>query len=191
MSVYLSEAVDAVEAALRPVTGGDWSLPGTGDWTCLATVAHVGDCLLSYAAQIVAQPASRYVNFEAVVGLGATPEEVLEFALAGGRILASVVRTADRSARAFHPTGHADPEGFAAMGCVEMLLHGDDVARRFEQRVVPSDESCQRVLRRLFPEIEVGTDDSWTTLRWATGRTDMPGRAGRADWRWRGSPLDE
>jgi hypothetical protein len=73
----------------------------------------------AYAGQLAVRPAARYVRFLASADADASPAEVLEFAEAGGRILAATVRTAPRQARAYHPTGMADPEGFAAMGCVE------------------------------------------------------------------------
>src|SRR3712207_7934584 len=38
----------------------------TGEWNCRQTAEHVGDCLLSYAAQLVARPDARYVRFLAV-----------------------------------------------------------------------------------------------------------------------------
>ncbi|MFC7650006.1 hypothetical protein ACFQX6_63985 [Streptosporangium lutulentum] len=59
----------------------------------------------------------------------ASPAQVLEFAETGARILAAMVRTTPARVRAYHPTGMADPEGFAAMGCVEALLHGQDIAQ--------------------------------------------------------------
>jgi len=114
----LDAAVSAVVAALRPAADRDWSAQaGTLEWDCWHTAEHIGDCLLSYAGQLAVRPAARYVRFLASADAGASPAEVLEFAEAGGRILAATVRTAPRQARAYHPTGMADPEGFAAMGC--------------------------------------------------------------------------
>jgi hypothetical protein len=126
----LDAAISTVVSTLRPVTGRDWSAQaGTLEWDCWHTAEHIGDGLLSYAAQLAVQPTTRYVRFLASADKDASPAEVLEFAEGGGRILAAIVRTAPSHVRAYHPTGMADPEGFAAMGCVEALLHGRDIAQ--------------------------------------------------------------
>lgn len=190
----LDTALDCVATALGAATGKDWSaLPGTGDWDCWHTAEHVGDCLLSYAAQLVARPAGRYVRFLAAADKEASAAEVLEFAVAGGRILAATVRTAAPRVRAYHPTGMADPEGFAGMGCVEALVHGADVALGLGLRFDPPRDLCARVLARMFPEVseELAGVDPWQALSWATGRLALSGHERRTRWRWRGAPLGE
>ena len=190
----LDLALTSVVAALRPATGRDWSArAGDLDWDCWHTAEHVGDCLLSYAAQLVARPDDRYVPFLANADKDAPPEQVLEFAEAGGRILAAVVRTTPQRTRAYHPTGRADPEGFAAMGSIEALLHGEDIAQGLGLAIDPPREVCARVLARLFPEVspELSTVDSWAALRWCGGRIALPGRPRREAWKWRGAPLGE
>ncbi len=187
----LDAALDCVATTLRPATGKDWTaFPGTGDWDCWHTAEHVGDCLLSYAAQLVARPTTRYVRFLAAADKDASAAEVLEFAVAGGRILAATVRTAAPQVRAYHPTGMADPEGFAGMGCVEVLVHGADVARGLGPLLDPPRDLCARVLARMFPEVSAEADP-WQALLWATGRGDLPGHERRTEWRWRGAPLGE
>ncbi|MFG3599906.1 hypothetical protein [Micromonospora chersina] len=42
--------------------------------------------------------------------------------------------------------GRADPEGFAAMGCVETLLHGDDIAQGLGLAIDPPRDVCARLL---------------------------------------------
>ncbi len=187
----LLEAVEVLGTDLGSATKEDWSVAGTGDWTCQDTLKHLGDCLLSYAGQLAAQPQSRYVQFEAVVAPGATNEELLEFAVAAAQILASVAATSDPMVRAFHPTGRSDPEGFVSMGCVEVLLHGADIAGQFAIAFEPSLGLCERVLHRLFPEITFEDASAWDALRWATGRTSSFDGTLRTEWRWRGAPLDE
>lgn len=187
----LDVAIGAVVAALAPATGRDWSVrAGSLDWDCWHTAEHVGDCLLSYAAQIAVRPTTRYVRFLASADKDASPAEMLEFAETGARVLASTVRTAPADARAYHPTGMADPEGFAAMGCVEALLHGDDIARGLGLSFGPPSAICRGVLGRLFPDhaADLAGTDPWAALRWATGRTELPGRPQRQSWRWQGAP---
>ncbi|SCG54260.1 maleylpyruvate isomerase mycothiol-dependent enzyme family protein [Micromonospora coxensis] len=188
----LDAAMSDVVARLRPATGLDWAARAGGlEWDCWHTAEHIGDCLLSFAGQLVARPQERYVRFMANADKDASPAEVLEFAEAGARILAATVRTSGPTVRAYHPTGRADPEGFAAMGCAETLLHGDDVARGLGLAIDPPRDVCARVLTRLFPEAaqELAGVDPWAALRWSTGRIELPGRPRPAQWRWRGAPL--
>ena len=188
----LDAAVSGVVSVLRPATSRDWSVrAGDVDWDCWHTAEHIGDCLLSYAAQLAARPTGRYVRFLASADKDASAGEVLEFAEAGGRILVAAVRAAPAGARAYHPTGLADPEGFAAMGCVEMLLHGNDIARGLGLRIEPDRDTCRAVLTRLFPDTpeELAGTDPWEVLQWATGRSDLPGHPRPRDWRWHGAPL--
>lgn len=192
----LLAAIENVVSTLRTGTDRDWSTPAaTLDWDCRHTTEHIGDCLLSYAGQLTVEPRERYVPFMAHADTDAPPEGLLEFVLMGGRVLASVVRTSPAGARAYHPTGLADREGFMGMGCVEVLVHGHDVATGLGLELDPPREVCARVLDRMFPEQAASAadaeDDPWAVLRWATGRTDLPGRPAPASWRWRGAPLDD
>jgi hypothetical protein len=190
----LDTAISSVVSALQPATSQDWSArAGTLEWDCWHTAEHIGDCLLSYAAQLAVQPTTRYVRFLASADKDANPAEVLEFAEAGGRILTAAVRTAPAHARAYHPTGLADPEGFAAMGCVEVLLHGHDIAEGLGASLDPDRGTCRAVLTRLFPQTpeDLTSTDPWETLQWATGRLSLPGHQQLQHWRWHGAPLDE
>jgi hypothetical protein len=188
----LDSALAVLTDALEPATDRDWSSPaGTLEWDCWHTAEHIGDVLMSYAAQLVAQPTTRYVRFLATADTDATTAEVLEFALAGGGILVAAVRAAPSHIRAYHPTGMADAEGFAAMGCVEALVHGHDIAHGLGVQLNAPPQVCARVLARLFPNTpaELAGLDPWTVLLWATGRLDLPGHPRPEKWRWRGAPL--
>ena len=118
---------------------------------------------------------------------------MLEFAEAGGRILAATVRTAPPHIRAYHPTGMADPEGFAAMGCTEALLHGHDIAQGLGITLNPPRDLCGGVLVRLFPQAaaDLASKDPWQALQWTTGRASLPGHPQLQQWRWHGTPLGE
>jgi len=190
----LDAAVFTTVTTLRPATGRDWSVPaGTLEWDCWHTAEHIGDCLLSYAGQLVAQPTTRFVRFVVYADKDAAPAEVLEFAEAGGRLLAATVRTCSPQVRAWHPTGMADPEGFAGMGCVEALVHGHDIAQGLGLALDPPRQVCTRVLARMFPHTmaDLADLDPWMALLWATGRIALPGRPRVAHWRWHGAPPGE
>ncbi|AVT28800.1 hypothetical protein C6361_04025 [Plantactinospora sp. BC1] len=191
----LELAVASVAGTLRPGTDRDWAVPAGGlDWDCWHTGEHLGDCLLSYAMQLGARPADRYVRFLATVDPAATPAQVLEFVEGSGQLLAAMVRTAPASVRAWHPYGMGDPAGFAGMGCVETLLHGDDIARGLGLTLTPPAEVCARVLARMFPQVAAeltGVVEPWLALRWATGRVELPDRPRVRRWRWHAEPLDE
>ncbi|MFI5561868.1 hypothetical protein ACIA2T_21540 [Amycolatopsis japonica] len=189
----LDAAITSVVGELRQVSGRDWSAAsGTGDLNAWRTAEHLGDCLISYAGLLIARPSTpRFVCFESVADQAATPSEMLEFVTVAGGILVATLRTVDPDVRAYHPSGRADLEGFAGMGCIEVLVHGEDMARGLEVTLDPPRDVCSRVLARMFPDVDVTGVDPWTALLWATDRTELPGRPSRAGWQWRGTPLDD
>ena len=112
--------------------------------------------------------------------------QVLE---ASGGLLAAVVRTRAPQVRAYHSYVESDPEGFAAMGIVETLVHTHDVAAGLglaSERLPPAD-LCARVLGRLFPGAPA-VPDPWRALLWATGPAELPGHPRLTSWRWYGEP---
>ena len=106
----LDAAIACIMSGLLPLTDRDWSVrAGSLEWNCWHTAEHIGDCLLSYAWQLAVQPTTRYVRAVATAEKDASPAEVLEFAITGGRVLASMVRTSPAHVRAFHPAGDRRP----------------------------------------------------------------------------------
>jgi hypothetical protein len=187
----LDAAMSCVMSGLLPVTDRDWSVrAGTLEWDCWHTAEHIADCLLSYAWQLAVQPTTRYVRAIATAEKDASPAEVLEFAVTGERVLAAMVRTSPAHVRAFHPAGIADPEGFAALGCNEALLHGNDIALGFGRSLDPPRDVCRRVLARLYPQApsELADADPWTSLLCAGGRTELPDHP-QPQWRSHPAPL--
>ena len=179
-------------SGLLPLTDRDWSVPaGTLEWDCWHTAEHIGDCLLSYAWQLAVQPTARYVRAIATAEKDSSPAEVLEFAVTGGRVLASMVRTSPAHVRAYHPAGMSDPEGFAGLGCYEALLHGNDVAQGFGLSLDPPRDVCRRVLARIFPHApaDLAAQDPWTVLLWAGGRVELPSHTRPSSWRPHPAPL--
>jgi hypothetical protein len=74
------------------------------------------------------------------------------------------------------------------MACDEMLIHTDDAAKGLGLRFVPDLELAGRVLARLFPWHDPGSD-AWQALLWANGRIDLPGRQNQTGWTWHCAPL--
>jgi hypothetical protein len=199
-------AVSLAASTLRTAAGKDWHVPAADlTWTCWETVEHIADDLFAYAAQIAAEntPPSSYVPFGWRRGRPEGPaltiyaddtketEGLLQVLESSGGLLAAVVTVAAPERRAFHPYGISDPSGFAAMGVVETLVHMHDVAAGLGLPWSPPEELCDRSLRRIFRDVVATTADagsSWTSLLWATGRVELPGRPRRENWKWDGTP---
>ncbi|GAA2742430.1 MULTISPECIES: DinB family protein [Kitasatospora] len=201
----LSATLRAALATLRPAVGAAWTTPlAPGGWSCWETVEHVADGLFGYAAQLApAEPPQHdYVPLAwhrdrpdgppnaLRADPAAGPDGLLRVLDAAGGILAAVLRAAPPEARAFHVWGLADPEGFAAMGTAELLLHVHDVCQALDLPWSPPAERCARVLARLFPDAPAG-HSPWPTLLHATGRTDLPGHPRPTAWRWHSAPPAE
>ncbi|MCT2592527.1 hypothetical protein LHJ74_21890 [Streptomyces sp. N2-109] len=194
-------AVDTLRTGVE--TGADWSAKaGSLEWDCWETVEHLADDLLQYASQLGPQTPAldrniaftwfprrqggpyNMVHVEREEGPG--PAGLLEVLEACGALLAAMVRTTPPEVRSYHTFGVSDPEGFGAMGIVETLAHTHDVAGGLGLAWEPPADLCARVLHRLFPDVQAGPD-AWSTLLWATGRMDLPGRPRRTSWRWDGT----
>ena len=129
MPDLVTEATAEMRRALGDSLNSDWNvLAGDLEWSCRGTAAHVADDLFSYASQILAQPSDSYLPIEATVLDEATPEDLLRSIAMCGELLRLAAASAPRDVRAWHPYGTSDPEGFAAMGIVEVLVHTHDIA---------------------------------------------------------------
>lgn len=159
-------------------------------WTCRDTVDHVVDTLLWYSAQLATAARVSLPRPRRGDPTGRAPF-LLTSLRSSAAVLAAVVRAADPSVRAFHPVGMADPEGFTAMGCDEILVHADDVARGLGLTFEPPADLCAAVLERLFPWAPAD-GDPFAELLWANGRVALADRPRQAsDWSWHCAPLDE
>lgn len=193
----LRAAVGWLTRAVAPHDVASFGVPaGTIGWSCWQTLEHVVDDLLAYALQLAALPRLGYVPLVGSNGsadvvrvdpTGGTPGMV-EALTAAGELLATQVQSAAPGARAFHPAGLTDASGFAAMGAVELLVHGHDVLAGIDAPEAPfPDGVAARALERLFPEIDplvLGARDADQALLWATGRGELPTRPRRARWQW-------
>ncbi|MGW4894595.1 maleylpyruvate isomerase N-terminal domain-containing protein [Kitasatospora sp. NPDC004240] len=182
----VTEAAAVTTAVLAGAADADWSRrPAGSDWTARATLDHLALGVLGYAGLLTARPTDRYITLFGSLDPAAPVPHCLEGLRIAASLLSTVVRDAEPEARAWHPWGHSDGPGFAAMGAVELLVHGHDLATAFGLDWTPPDELAGPAVARLFPGAP-STDTAG--LLWCTGRTALPGRPRRAanEWSWDG-----
>ncbi|MGW2342048.1 maleylpyruvate isomerase N-terminal domain-containing protein [Streptomyces sp. NPDC001661] len=198
VSLAVRLAVDTLREA--PAQGWDGKA-GSLEWDCWETVQHLANDLLYYSVQLGPQapPLDTHVPFALhqeqpggpacflFAERAAGPAGLVQVLEACGALLVAMVRTTPPEVRAHHASGVSDPEGFAAMGVVETLVHLHDVAEGLGLDWAPPSALCSRALARLFPEAPDGADP-WPTLLWATGRADLPGHPRPTAWRWQSTP---
>ncbi|KOY54247.1 GNAT family N-acetyltransferase [Streptomyces sp. XY332] len=195
MTIMGSDAVDRsvslTAQALRGVAHLDWSAPAADlEWSCYDTAVHVASDFTGYATQLTGRSTSGYAPFDISADPGTTPTGLIQVIEATGGLLSAAVAVTDPGVRAWHPYGMAGPDGFAAMGIVETLLHTHDIltglgAHDWE----PDADLCEQVLDRLFPQAPRGIAAPWPTLLWVTGRAGLPGLPRRRAWRWYAEPV--
>lgn len=178
-------AVDAFGRLLGPLPAEAGGRPAMGS-TVREVVGHVADCLAFYAHDLVAGR-SEVTAGTFVARPGADLPSLAASVGAWGEVLARVVAVSPADERGWHPHGLADAAGFAGMGCAEVLLHGHDVAAALDAGWSPPRDVAAFVLARLFPQAEPA-GDPWTTLLWATGRLELPGRETVREWRYSCAP---
>ena len=164
-------------------------MPGL-DFTVASVVAHAAEAPLWYAVDMWS--GRENAAFEVKVIPTSGNESLLASLLAAAAALAAGVDVAAPHTRGFHPFGSPDPDGFAAMACDELLVHGNDAARGLGLSFEPDRVLAAAVLARLFPWHRLGpADDAWRVLLWANGRVDLSGRERQVRWRWHCAPLAE
>jgi hypothetical protein len=181
---HVLESARVLRAAFAPHRHRDWSVrAGDLTWSCRETLLHAADCW--YAVELASQRRDWLPPLLAWRA-GLTPEEGLAAHDAAAALLAAVLRGVPPEARGYHgqPT---DAEGFAAMHCDEVLVHGYDIALGLGVTFVPPPALVRRVRDRLFPWTPAG--DPWTTLLWCNGRVALPDHARLTDWLWHPAPL--
>lgn len=172
------------------------AVAGDVEWSCWRTAEHVGDDMFSYALQLASGASEDYLPLLAADGgddivrvdPAAGPEGLAQSVLGLTALLAAQVRAAAPEVRAYHPYGLSDACGFAAMGVVEVLVHGYDVARGLGVDVGPGRPHAlpagpaARAVERLFADAPRSRPEA--ALLWCTGRIALPGVPRRDRWRW-------
>ena len=177
---------------LDPVSGADWTRPaGALEWDCRHTLEHIVYVLDAYSIFLATPSRERAPLFFALRYPDLSVGDLLIIMQRRAAVLAAVAIAAAPTARGFHTMGQPDPPGYIAMGCIEILLHTDDISRGLGLTFQPPEAVCQGVVARLFPWAPTDVDP-WSALRWATGRQALPGRGDTpATWAWHASPLAE
>jgi hypothetical protein len=124
---------------------------GSLEWDCWETVEHIADGLFAYATQLTpATPAGSYVPIAMTstrpdgarsaihVDRENGPMGLLQAVEACGALLVAMITTSSPGTRAWHPQGTSDPEGFAAMGVTETLIHGPKPHGAHDLQVIAS-----------------------------------------------------
>jgi uncharacterized protein (TIGR03083 family) len=181
-------AMAACHGFLVAAVDEDWTVPVPDlDFTVASVVAHAANGPLWYALDLWGGPADD-AAFDLKVRPDAANSALIVSLSSAARVCAASVDAAPPDTRGFHPFGAADPAGFAAMACDELLVHTDDAARGLGLRFVPDPGLAGRVLARLFPWHDPD-GDPWQTLLWANGRISLPGRPSQTGWIWHCAPL--
>jgi hypothetical protein len=194
-------AVRFAVAALSRAPADAWgNTAGSLEWDCWETVEHIADDLFAYATQLtpatpeggyipIAMTSTRPGGAESAIHVdrenGAA--SLLQAVEACAALLVAMVTTTSPDTRAWHPHGTSDPEGFAAMGVAETLIHGHDAALGLGVPWQPPADLCARVLDRIFPDAPADSLP-WAALLWASGRAELPDRPRLDDWRWYSEP---
>lgn len=184
-------AANAMVTTLTPIADKDWSIPAADlEWSSRYTLDHTVNALSNYFTHLATRAPARRPRFRDGNN-EQTVSELLAAIESGAAVLAEVCRAAPDDARGFHSAGMADWSGFIGMGCTEILIHTDDIARAFDADFQADPVLCRRVLDRIFPWAPKEGDD-WQILRWAAGRGELPEQGRQApNWFWHCEPLDD
>ena len=186
----LESTGDLVASQLRAVRDSDWTRPVQGlDWTCWQTADHLATVLLTFAARAAGRATDSFP-----MARSSDPtlsgSQVVDLIASSTRLLGLALGDLHPGSRIFHPAGLADQEGYVAMACDELLVHGAEISA-MDDPFQPPSEIAGLVVRRLFPWAPAGFG-GWETLRWANDRADLgdhstPGPT----WVWWCRPLEE
>jgi hypothetical protein len=192
---HLQRALDHAIDQLGQLPDDAWGVPAAGlDWSCRETAGHILDDLGGYAMQLSGARGhgthyTPLTEFEIAPGRPAFtfwPEvkggtrAIADCLDAVGGLLVAVVAGVPADRVGWHPYGNPDRTALAAMGIAELTLHTFDILSAHGIDYAPPSDAVAETLDRIFPRA-VRTDNPWTDLLTATGRT--PESRGRG-WRW-------
>lgn len=186
----LQQCARAGTAFLSRTLDLDWDRPIPDmTWSVREVVAHISEVLLWYSTDLSADK-NELSTMEVKVRPTDDPAELLRTVTVFSSMLGYVVDGVPPGHRGWHADGVADSTGFAAMGCDEILVHTYDAARGLGLEFEPLEVLSRAVLRRLFPWAPRDTD-TWQTLLWANGRTELADRPRQVRWHRHPAPLSE
>ncbi len=184
-------AAERCRQVLEPALSESWDVAVPDlDFTVAGVVAHAANAPLWYSVDLWS--GSGDASFEVQVRADTENDRLLTSLVAAAQVLAATVDAAPPTQRGFHPFGSPDPDGFAAMACDELLVHGRDAACGLGLEEARDADLARRTLARLYPwhSVEAG-DDPWDVLLWANGRISLTDRPDQRRWRWHCAPLAE
>ena len=187
------KCVDKLVEVLQPTLNLNWQLKTPDlDWTQAQTAIHTMRACLEYSNQVVGQRKDTYHPILIDQKDKAIPADYLPMIKTAGDMLSRLVITADKNDRAWHSYGESDPEGFAAMGVVEVSVHTYDLALGFGIEFTPLNEPSEFAIRRLFLDTvelpsQYFSNYSWgELLLWYAGRISLGNVSRRTGWKWNG-----
>lgn len=165
-----------VATALEPAVGREWSVrAGQLEWSVEYTLEHIAGALSKYTLYLASR-SSEFIAVRVASWPEASQRERIDAISSLGRSLGHVADATPPDVRAFHASGLFDREGYVALGCLEALIHGWDVAVGLELDFGPPNELVRPVVARLMPWLEPtwealisntrleNKDDSWRIL---------------------------
>lgn len=179
-------------AALRPYVDRDWKATNARDldWSVWDTLVHLNDCVYFYAAQILLADPHEYICTALTPDDHSTPARLVDALGVHTRLLAQTVDAADPESRGHHVYGASDPEGFAAMGVLESLVHTYDATHGLDPESTwrPPDDLAVPALARLFPHAPDVAASPSDLFLYMCGRIALGDLPRQTDWRWYGAP---
>ncbi|HEX2142922.1 MAG TPA: hypothetical protein VHG10_00285 [Glycomyces sp.] len=200
----VEQAVALTAAALREAPENAWkNEAGSMGLDCWDTLDHLNNGLFSYALRLAPpvpyieggvpllwdRPGPKEQARPIIADRTDGPGALVILLEAMGGLVAAMVDARPPTVRAWHIWGVTDPEGFAAMGVVETLVHAFDLTEGLGVKFEPPADLVVPAMARLFPDAPTDTPP-WLTLLWATGRGLLEGcEPVGPDWAWHSAPL--
>lgn len=156
----VERVTEFVATALEPAIGRDWSVrAGQLEWTVESTLEHIAAALSKYTLYLASR-SQEVITVRVVSSVNASQRQRLDALPSLGRALANVADATPPDVRAFHASGLTDREGYLALGCLESLIHGYDMATGLGLEFDPPTDVVRAVVAWLTPWL----DPAWDSL---------------------------